>query len=220
MITQPASGEPVVAAPPAGVLVLGIGNVLWADEGFGVRAVQALHERYLMPDNVSLVDGGTQGMYLLDHVCSAERVLVLDAIDYKLAPGTLRVLRDDEVPVWTDTMMSLHQATFQELLSLAQLRGRFPEKITLIGVQPALLDDLGGSLSPLVRARLDEAVELAVAELVAWGLQVAPRVGPPAESLSAGALAMAAYEGGRPSASAACRIGDARFLNQVHGENR
>ena len=217
MITRPASGEPVVPAPPAGVLVLGIGNVLWADEGFGVRAVEALHERYLMPDNVSLVDGGTQGMYLLDHVCSAERVLVLDAIDYKLAPGTLRVLRDEEVPVWTGTMMSLHQATFQELLSLAQLRGRFPEKITLIGVQPAVLDDLGGSLSPLVRARLDEAVELAVAELVVWGLQVVPRVEPPAESLGAGALAMAAYEGGRPSASAACRIGDARFLNQVHG---
>jgi hypothetical protein len=70
-------------------------------------------------------------------------------------------------------------------------------------------------------ARLDEAVELAVAELVAWGLQVVPRAEPPAESLSAGALAMAAYEDERPSASAACRIGDARFLNQVHGaENR
>jgi hydrogenase maturation protease len=194
------------------VLVLGIGNVLWADEGFGVRAVELLHERYDLPDSVSLVDGGTQGMYLLEHVCSADRVLVLDAIDYKLAPGTLRVFRDGEVPVWADTMMSLHQATFQELLSLARLRGRFPSRITLIGVQPAVLDDLGGSLSPLVRARLDEAVSLAVAELSAWGIEARPRAEPPAEPLSPGALAIGHYETGRPSNAAACRIGDSRFM--------
>jgi hydrogenase maturation protease len=127
------------------VLVLGIGNVLWADEGFGVRAVETLHQRYRMPAHVSVVDGGTQGLYLLDYICAADRVLVLDAIDYKLPPGTLRVFRDAEVPVWADTMMSLHQATFQELLSLARLRNRIPEKITLIGVQPDVLDDLEAS---------------------------------------------------------------------------
>ena len=153
-------------------------------------------------------------MYLLDHVCSADRVIVLDAIDYQLPPGTLRVLRDAEVPVWADRAMSLHQATFQELLSLAHLRGRFPQRITLIGVQPQVLDDLGGSLSPVVRARIDEAVDLAVAELVAWGCPPSPRREPPAEPLHAGALALQAYETGRPAETAACRIGDARFLNQ------
>lgn len=218
MNAPPAPEEPAVAAPPAGVLVLGIGNVLWADEGFGVRAVEALHERFAMPAHVSVVDGGTQGLVLLDRVCSAERVLVLDAIDFQLAPGTLRVFRDREVPVWSDTMMSLHQATFQELLSLARLRGRFPQRITLIGVQPVVLDDLGGSLSALVRARLAEAVELAAAELSAWGVALTPRSELPDEPLGAGALAIHAYEGGRPSATEACRIGDARFLNQVHGE--
>jgi hydrogenase maturation protease len=213
----PDTEEQAVPAPPPGVLVLGIGNVLWADEGFGVRAVEALHQRYRLPAGVSLVDGGTQGMYLLEYVCSADRVLVFDAIDYKLAPGTLRVFRDSEVPVWADTMMSLHQATFQELLSLARLRGRFPSKITLIGVQPDVLDDLGGSLSPLVRARLDEAVALAVAELAAWGMAAAQREAPPSEPLSPGALAMHDYEAGRPSETEACRIGDARFLARTLG---
>jgi hydrogenase maturation protease len=205
------ASHPTEAAAPR-VLVLGIGNLLWADEGFGVRCVETLHQRYEMPSGVSLVDGGTQGMYLLDHVCDAERVLVLDAIDYKLPPGTLRVFRDAEVPVWADTMMSLHQATFQELLSLARLRNRFPEKITLIGVQPEVLHDLGGSLSLCVRARLDEAVELALAELRAWGIEATPRDAPPDEALSPGALALHDYETGRPSEHEACRIGDARFL--------
>ncbi|MDO9283949.1 MAG: HyaD/HybD family hydrogenase maturation endopeptidase [Aquabacterium sp.] len=209
-------------AVPAGpvdpnILVLGIGNLLWADEGFGVRAVQALHAGWQLPPRVSVVDGGTQGLYLLDPVCAAQRVIVLDAIDFGLPPGTLAVYRDDAVPVWSDQVMSLHQASFQELLSLARLRERFPERITLIGVQPAVLDDLGGSLSPLVRPRVDEAVQLALAELADWGVPATPRAAPPDHLLSADALALSAYEGGRPSAAVACRVGDARFLNQVHG---
>ena len=200
---------------PRAVLVLGIGNVLWADEGFGVRAVEAMHRRYELPSNVTLVDGGTQGLYLLEHVCSATHVIVFDAIDFALPPASLRVFRDAEVPVWSDTMMSLHQATFQELLSLARLRGHFPERITLVGVQPVVLDDLGGSLSAPVLARIDEAVALAVDELAAWGVDAVERAGEPAERLSASPLAIEAYERDRPSAAAACRIGDARFLRSA-----
>ena len=100
---------------------------------------------------------------------------------------------------------------------LARLRDRFPRRITLIGVQPDVLDDLGGSLSPLVRARLDEAVSLGLAELAAWGVPARTRSAPPAEGLNAAPLALEAYESGRPDASEACRVGDARFLNQVHG---
>ena len=198
------------------VLVLGIGNLLWADEGFGVRAVEQLHAGHALPESVTVMDGGTQGLLLLEPVCSADAVLVFDAIDFRLPPGTLKVLRDAEVPVWSETTMSLHQASFMELLSLAQLRGRFPTRITVIGVQPEVLDDLGGSLSACVRARLDEAVTLGVAELQSWGVPVQPRAAPAHERLNAESLALQHYEQGRPAEQVACRIGDARFLNQVH----
>jgi hydrogenase maturation protease len=213
---NPGAAPRPAADPGTRVLVLGIGNLLWADEGFGVRAVEQLHAGWEFTDQVKLVDGGTQGLYLLDDVCDAQHVLVFDAIDYGLPPGTLRVLRDAEVPVWSDTTMSLHQASFMELLSLARLRGRFPQRITLIGVQPDVLDDLGGSLSDVVRAQLAQAVALGVAELERWGYPGLVRSGSPPEPLNAAPLALDAYEGGRPAASAACRIGDARFLNQVH----
>lgn len=194
-------------------LVLGIGNVLWADEGYGVRALEALHAGWRLPDEVALIDGGTQGIYLLEHLCSASHAIVFDAIDYGLPPGSLRVFRDAEVPVWTDQAMSLHQATFQELLALAHLRDRYPQRLTVIGVQPQTLDDLGGSLSRVVRERIPQAVEIAVAELASWGIVARPRGHEPAEALSPSALALADYEAGRPDAEAACRIGDSRFLN-------
>ncbi len=209
-----------MSAGPSAVLVLGIGNLLWADEGFGVRAVEALHQRFELPPEVVVMDGGTQGLLLLHPVCAATHAIVFDAVDWQLPPGTLKLLRDEEVPRFSDTTMSLHQASFMELLALAELKGRLPERLTVIGVQPAILDDLGGSLSPLVKARLDEAVQLAVDELAAWGVKAVARSEPPAEPLNATPLAMDAYEGERPSEAEACRIGDARFLNQIQPESR
>ncbi len=194
----------------AQVLALGIGNLLWADEGFGVRALEAFNEAY-EADGVWLLDGGTQGLNLLDPVMSCRDVLVLDAIDFNLPPGTLEVLRDRDVPAWVGRRMSLHQSGFQELLAIAQLQGRFPERLTLIGVQPERLSDFGGSLSECVRAQLPAAVELAAQELSAWGCAVKPRAAP-AERLFDPSLGIDAYESLRPSADEACRVGDARFL--------
>lgn len=200
-------------------VVLGLGNVLWADEGFGVRAVEALQAGYAMPPRVEIVDGGTQGFALMEYVASTRRLLLLDAIDFGLPAGTIKVLRDGEVPAWGSVKMSPHQTGFEELLAVAQLRGSAPESIVLIGVQPERLDDFGGSLRPVVKARIPEAVSIAVRELGGWGLAPYPREADAGERLNAPALALEAYEAGRPSEAEACRIGDARVLGgRVSGE--
>jgi hydrogenase maturation protease len=195
-------------------VVLGLGNVLWADEGFGVRAVEALQAGYRMPRGVAIVDGGTQGFALMDYVLSTPRLLVLDAIDFGLPPGTLKVLRDAEIPAWGSVKMSPHQTGFEELLAVAQLRDRAPESVVLIGVQPESLDDFGGSLRAAVKARIPEAVSIAVRELAAWGLAPRERTAGEGERLNSPALALDAYESGRPSETDACRIGDARVLGR------
>jgi hydrogenase maturation protease len=195
------------------MLVLGIGNLLWADEGFGVRAVEALHAAYAFAPEVVLADGGTLGLSLYDDIASARRVLILDAIDFGDVGGALRVLRGTEVPAWGRTKLSPHQTGFNDVLALAALNGRAPEALTAIGVQPVELADFGGSLSDAVRKRLPEAVELAASELATWGFPGVPRApGDAFAPLHAASLALAAYESGRPSAADACRVGDRRVL--------
>jgi len=124
------------------VLVLGIGNLLWADEGFGVRAVEAFHRRYSTPDNVTLLDGGTQGIYLVQHVRDADVLIVFDAVDYGLEPGTIQVVEDEEVPKFMGCKkVSLHQTGFQEVLAMAEMMGDAPERLLLIGVQTEEIED-------------------------------------------------------------------------------
>jgi hydrogenase maturation protease len=197
------------------IVVLGIGNLLWADEGFGVRCIEALQQRYEFADHVRLVDGGTQGLYLLQHVQQADALLIFDAIDYGLPPGALRVIRDDEVPRFLGAKkMSLHQTGFQEVLSLAQFTGKFPKHVLLIGCQPEELDDYGGSLRPVVKAAMQTALTLAVQALTQWGAQPREREATlrRGDAVTLDELALAAYEAQRPAEQDACRIGDARFL--------
>ncbi len=187
---------------PGRSLVLGIGNILWADEGFGVRAVEELHRRVVVPSGVTLMDGGTQGLYLVHHVSEADNLLVFDAIDYGLAPGTLTVVRGEEVPRFRGCRaLSLHQTGFQDVLSAADLLGRVPRRLTLIGVQAGDLDTWGGSLTAAVRGCLDEALILARQELAAWGQPVTERERPlpaAAAGLLAPGLDVVSYEAVRP----------------------
>ena len=196
-------------------LVLGIGNLLWADEGFGVRAVEELHRHYEFPPNVKLLDGGTQGLYLLDHVASADILVIFDAVDYGLAPGTMLLREDGDVPSFLGAKkMSLHQTGFQEVLASADLLGKAPAHLLLIGVQPAELEDYGGSLRPQVKAQIPAAIEEAVRYLRRHGIEARHRAEPLPESatLVCEHMVMSSYEAGRPGEDEACRTGDARVL--------
>lgn len=194
------------------ILILGIGNVLWADEGFGVRCVEAMAETHALPPNVRLLDGGTQGLYLLPFLEEADALLVFDAIDYGLPPGTLKVVEDDEVPAFLGARkMSLHQTGFQDVIATATLMGYRPARMVLIGCQPVELDDYGGGLRPEIAARIPEALALARQTLARWGATVT-QGRTDSDLLADPAIRQAAYEQGRPSKDEACRTGDARFF--------
>ncbi len=183
-------------------LVLGIGNVLWADEGFGVRCVEHLNAGYEFPGSVRVMDGGTQGIFLLPWVRSASRLLIFDAIDFGLEPATLKLITGADVPRYMGAKkVSMHQAGFQEVLSSAQLSGEFPDELALVGVQPELLDDYGGSLTASVKARVEPAMQLGLEVLRGWGIEVAQRSAPlsSSELIGPGALDIHDYEQGRPA---------------------
>jgi len=193
------------------ILLLGIGNLLWADEGFGVRVIEHLQKHYRFPDSVQVVDGGTQGVYLIEHVQAADVLVVFDAVDYGLPPATIKRVENDEVPNFLGAKkMSLHQTGFQEVLALAQMLGQYPQHLLLIGVQPEELEDYGGSLRPAVKAQIQPAIDMALTYLQGFGVN-AESVAAPAE-LADPIMNIQRYEQERPSPEQACRLGDERIV--------
>ena len=208
-------------APPR-ILILGIGNILWADEGFGIRAVEEMNRRFAAPENVRFMDGGTQGIYLVQHIRDCDVLIVFDAVDYNLPPGTLKRVEGGDVPKFLGVKkISLHQTGFQEVLALAEMMGDGPEHLFLIGVQPVELDDYGGSLRPEVKAQIEPAMDAARDYAKRFGVVLEERGIPLSEdtTLAGNEVQLSIYEDGRPSDDAAYRHGDARivFSEGAHG---
>src|SRR5690242_13784878 len=145
----------------SGTVVLGVGNPLMTDDGLGLAAIAALEAHWEFKPAVEFVDGGTWGMRLLPTIEDAERLLIIDAIDKGAPPGTLVELRRSELPLLFSAKVSPHQVDLREVITLATLKGTLPPVVAAIGLQPARIR-MGTSLSPLLEARLNGLVNLAV----------------------------------------------------------
>jgi hydrogenase maturation protease len=147
------------------VLVLGLGNPLLSDDGVGPRAIERLARGYRFPGNVELLDGGTGGLRLAAEVAEAEKLLVLDAVDAGLPPGSVLALE----PPWREmksAKLSPHEISLGDILALARTAGG-PQEVVVLGVQPERLG-AGVELSPAVAAALERLEAEAVAQLARW----------------------------------------------------
>jgi hydrogenase maturation protease len=150
------------------VLVLGLGNVLLADDGVGVRAVAALERDFEPPPGVRILDGGTLGLALLGELAEARRIVLVDAVATGDPPGTLVRVDGDEVEPAVRGRLSPHQIGVADLLDALRLLDRIPESITLIGLTPATIE-LSTELSPAVASALPALIATVAAELFALG---------------------------------------------------
>ncbi|MEI7934426.1 MAG: HyaD/HybD family hydrogenase maturation endopeptidase [Chlorobiaceae bacterium] len=147
--------------------VIGLGNLLYGDEGFGVAALNRFRDLSDFPETVRCIDGGTQGIYLLDYLESCDAVIVFDALIPLDYDRRVYVYRNEELPAFIHRKMSSHQMGLSEVLGIARLRGKMPKEIVLIGVPPKELE-LNVGLSPEVSHLLPEAVEEARAMVKGW----------------------------------------------------
>jgi hydrogenase maturation protease len=146
------------------VVVLGVGNTLLQDEGIGVRAVEALQARYVLPPEVTVVDGGTAGMELLESLEDLDKLIIVDCVRVGQPPATVIRRIDDEVPAFFRTKISPHQIGVSDVLAALALRERFPKRLALIGIQPMSLET-GTELTPEVAATLPDVLAMTVEEL-------------------------------------------------------
>lgn len=151
------------------VVVLGIGNTLMSDEGFGVHAVEALEARYEMHDDVEIVDGGTTGMELFPEMQGADHIVVVDAVRAGQPEGGIVRLTGDDVPAFFKTKLSPHQVGLSDVLAALRFAGSEPESVVLIGVKPVSLD-ISMEMTPKVAACVDPVLSMVVDELTRLGV--------------------------------------------------
>lgn len=145
-------------------LILGLGNLLQGDDGVGCRVAQEL-ERRTLRDDVEVIDAGTPGIGLLNLFEGRERVIIIDAAEMGLPPGTFRHFGPQDVLLTgSNQRFSLHRTGVIDSLMLArELSIKLPQ-IVFFGVQPAIVD-WNDALSPQVQAAVPQVIEEILNEL-------------------------------------------------------
>ena len=152
------------------VLVAGIGNLFFGDDGFGCEVVRRMAERAPMP-GVRLVDFGIRGFDLAYALCEGHRAAILiDAVRRGHAPGTLSVILPDQASRTPE--LDTHGMHPARVLALVRELGGSTRGVRIVGCEPGLLDDDGEpqmGLSEPVFLAVEPAI-LLVRELVARAL--------------------------------------------------
>lgn len=161
------------SANTGSILVLGIGNTLLSDDGFGVHVIESLRQQGILASHIKLQDGGTIGLNLLPDIEYADCLIVVDAAELDGAPGLLRTFENEEMDAHLSRHKStVHEVAMMDLLCAARLAGSEPRIRVLIAVQPQSTD-WGTEPTPAIEAAIPEACK-AVSNIVrSWSHETA-----------------------------------------------
>jgi len=152
------------------IVILGIGCTLYADQGFGVHVVQALENRYELPDTVQLIDGGLIGVALTGLIAGAGHLIAVDAICLKGRPGEIYRLEGRQILERLAVKNQIQQVEFLEALAHCQALDHPPQAI-LLAVEPQDTCTVACDLTPALAQALDPMIVRVMAELDRLGVQ-------------------------------------------------
>jgi hydrogenase maturation protease len=150
------------------ILVLGVGNILFTDEGIGVRAVDELIRLYDFSGNVTLMDGGTLGTRLMDPIMNCEMLIVIDAVLGDGPAGSIYRLTGDDLRKSLAFKDSMHQTDLVDTLIMCEIVGNRPEAV-IIGMEPHDYHTMALELSPAAKERQEALMGFVLEEIVNAG---------------------------------------------------
>jgi hydrogenase maturation protease len=150
------------------ILVLGVGNILYTDEGIGVRCIEAMQQQYTFSDNVTLMDGGTLGTRLMGPIMESDFLIVCDAVLCGDKPGSVYRLIGDDLRKSLGFRDSMHQTDLVDTLGMCEIVGNRPEAI-VIGMEPFDYHSMALELSPTALESMPVMIRSVIAEIKAAG---------------------------------------------------
>ncbi len=155
------------------IVLLGVGNILLTDEGFGVHVVNQLREDYVFNPPITILDGGTMGMELLTYMRGMTKLLLVDAINGGDAPGTVYEFPHEEMNTYFTEAISVHEVGMQDILRIRALQEDPLEDAVVIGVEPESLE-LGLTLSDATQAAVEDVKARVLSVLSNWNVTASP----------------------------------------------
>lgn len=159
------------------IAVIGLGNVLFFDEGLGVYASQLLKHNYQFEPPIDIIDGGTAGMRLINYYHDYQHLFLLDTLaledtsDGHSKAGELYGLDAESLQGLGDIRRTAHEIEVLQTLELSALTGAQAE-VRILAMVPADINKVAFGLSDEVKQQLPQMVLRCAQQLESLGIQV------------------------------------------------
>lgn len=159
------------------ILVLGVGNILFTDEGIGVAAADEIERLYDLPGNVTVMDGGTLGTRLMDPIMNCDLLIVIDAVLGDGPAGSIYRLTGEDLRKSLAFKDSMHQTDLVDTLIMCEIVGNRPEAV-IVGMEPFDYHTLHVGISEVARERQAALMGFVLEEIVNAGGSYSPKANP------------------------------------------
>lgn len=151
----------------ADISVVGIGNIIMQDEGFGVRCAEYLQKITDYPDFVQIIDGGTLGMDLMPYIAGTKKLLLIDAMNIDAPVGSFHVFTGDELNAYFKNKITIHDVGVNDMLAVLKLTDNPIEEVVVMGVKPEVVS-MGLDMTEKIAEKVPEVAQKAKELVDKW----------------------------------------------------
>ncbi len=149
--------------------IIGIGNLILKDEGFGVHFINLLRKKYIFKGDIRLIDGSTLGYGLLDDIFNLDNIIVIDALKTDEEPGNIFRFDAGNLPV-NLMKKTAHDVEFIDVITMCSLQGHNP-KITIFAISPEDISNVGTDISSPLKNAIPRLESLVLEEIKPFGIE-------------------------------------------------
>lgn len=156
------------------MVVLGVGNVLQEDDGFGIYACTYLHANYTFSPPIEIINGGVEGMNLLNLFLENDPILILDTIHLDDVAGSIYHIPSEHLSGYGLNSGGAHEVGVMQCLDMIELMGYPLPHSSVMGIVPQSLSFTMGLSAPLIH-QFDPYIATVIATLKGMGIDATPK---------------------------------------------
>lgn len=151
-------------------IVVGVGNMLFKDEGVGIYASEYLKQNYEFEGDLEIIDGGTLGFKLMSYFQEYENVIILDTVSIEDNPGEIFRLPSDVLLGLGNYRKTAHEVEIVEMLEICSVLDEHAD-VTILGIIPKDIVSVGIGLTKTMENRFEEFILHAIKEIESLGIK-------------------------------------------------
>jgi len=165
-----------------GTVVIGVGNILFKDEGVGIYAARYLEENFAFSPEIEIVDGGTLGFKLMTYYQCYDKVVIIDTVSVKDDPGTVYNLPSEALMGLGSYRQTAHEVEVVEMLEICSMLDKIAD-VNVIGIVPEDIESVDIALSGRLQERFKGLIDETLKELQKCGIEAEPKRGASLEEI-------------------------------------